>query len=317
MIFAFISAAIFAFSRASLAQSCNQQQCCGPLQTGSITPLTPVNKTLDTALNIAQGWQRFYFGSNGTWAKPSETSDAYYLDAPVPILVRMSDAFISGDQFALYVNGSLIGNTSLPVVNSSFYTVSPNEAFINANYSSGSWILPKGLHRLTIQAISTLNTNINSSSAFIRADVNPRVKCAKCRPICKPLGPCTCFPRPSVFNPPGCCANSAPLLPPFGPTCQEASGRYLMIKRGMTRDEGIEACRRMKMRLAAINSENFVGVNEFAFLCNNQQTANSWVDSWNGDSYGGTCLVMQSALGGNGAITAGDCNELESVLCEV
>lgn len=318
MLLAAIATVVVSFSSTLVyAQSCDRQQCCGPLNGGDIVPLVPVNKTIDTALNFAQGWQRFFFGSNGTWAKPTEKSSAFYLNAPVPMLVRMTDAFISGDQFALYVNGSLIGNTSLPVLNSSFYTVNPNEAFINANYSSGSWILPKGLHRLTVKVIASANQGNSSSSAFLRADVNPRVKCAKCRPFCKAEGPCVCFPRPSVFNPPGCCANSAPLVPPFGPMCQEASGRYMMIKRGMTRDEGVEACRRMNMRLAAINTDNFVGVNQFAFLCNNQQVANSWIESWNGDNYSGTCLVMQSALGGNGAITAGDCNELESVLCEV
>lgn len=317
MLLALVSATIFGFSSLVSAHHCNKLKCCGPLESGSITPLVPVNKNLDTAIGIGEDWQRFFFGANETWAKPSQSSSAFYLATLVPVVLRMTDAFVSGDQFALYLNGSLIGNTSVPVVNSSFYTEDPNEAFINANYSSGSWILPKGLHRLTIEVLASQNTFIGSSSAYIRADVNPAVKCGKCRPHCKAAGPCTCLPRPSLFNPPGCCANSGPFLPPFGPMCQEATGRYLMIKRGMTRDEGVQACRRMNMHLAAITSDNFVGLNEFAFLCNNQQTVNNWVRSWNGDSYGGTCLVMQSALGGNDAITAGDCDELESVLCEV
>lgn len=296
-------------------QLCNNEQCCGSLP-GNIVPIKPVNRTQDIALNVGQGWQTFFFGTNGTWAKPTADSDAMYLEAPVPMLLRITDAYIPGDRFALFVNGSLIGRTSLPLFNSSSYTTNPDEAFVNSNYSSGSWLLPKGLHRLTIQAFASRTETNSSSTGFIRADVNPYIKCGKCRPLCHRKGPCVCFPRPSVFNPPGCCANSAPLIPPFGPMCKEASGRYLMIKNGMSRDEGVEACRRMNMRLAAINTENFVGVNEFAFLCNNQQVANSWVESWNGDNYDGTCLVMQSAQGGLGAITAGRCHQHQSVLCE-
>lgn len=317
LVSAFIYCAILAFVFSSVsAHSNRREKCSGPLK-GDIVPEKPVNKTVDVALNLGEGWQPFYFGQAGTWAMASTTSGAFYLDTWLPVVLRMSDAFVSGDRFSLYINGTMIGNTSLPVPNSPFYTPDPNEAFVNANYSTGAWILPRGLHRITIKTLLNANPTGAGSSAFIRADVNPRVKCGNCRPTCRKAGPCVCFPRQSIFNPPGCCANSSPMAPPFGPMCKESTGKYMMLKTPMTHNEGVEACRQMNMRLAAINIENFTGVNQFAFLCNNQQVANTWIQSWNGDSYGETCLVMQSgSFGGNGAITAGDCTSLQFVMCE-
>lgn len=319
-VLALIYSAIFGFIVSSASAVVDsREQCSGPLK-GDIVPEKPVNKTVDVALNLGEGWQPFYFGSAGTWAMASTTSGAFYLDTWLPVVLRISDAFVSGDRFSLYINGTMIGNTSVPVPNSAFYTANPNEAFINANYSTGAWILPRGLHRITIKTL--LNADASGaagsgSTAFIRADVNPRVKCGKCRPLCHKTGPCVCFPRQSIFNPPGCCANNSPMVPPFGPMCKESTGKFTMLKTPMTRNEGVEACRRMNMRLADINIENFAGVNQFAFLCNNQQIANTWIESWNGDNYGETCLVMQSgSFGGNGAITAGECTSLQFVMCE-
>lgn len=286
--------------------------CCGSFNEVIIPPV-PVNMTVDTALNLGQGWQPFFFGGNGTWAVPSNTSGAFYLLTGTPSVLRVTDAFRPGDRFAIYINGTDIGDTSPPDPDSTSYTTSPYEAWVNGNFSSGSWTLPPGLHRITIEVLFAVEAE--GSSAFIRADFNPCVMCGLCRPPC-PDGPCRCSPRPDPRNPPGCCANS-PTNTPDGPICRESSGEFVMLKTPMTRDNGIRACQARGMHLADVTSDNFVGVNSFAFRCNDEQTANSWVRSWNGDAYQGACLVLtSSSYNGLGAITAQDCTSLKFVMCQ-
>lgn len=303
VILALLCFALFSVSEGSLS-------CCGS-QNFSSFPDAPVNFTTDTSIEINEGWQPFYFGAAGTWAVASNTSGAFYTNYPVPAVIRLVDAFRTGDRFALYLNGSFLGNSTLSSPNDTTYTIYPNEAWVLANYSHGEWLVPAGLHRFTIKVLESVE--LDGSGAFIRAEANPAIECGSCRPLC-PGGPCKCFPVADPQNPPGCCANNPPKL---SPVCQEASGRFTLIKGHFTRDQGVEACSQMNLRLAEINSSNFDGVNQFAFLCNDNQVAQSWIRSWNGDGYENACLVLTSgSFGGSGAINTQPCESKNYVLCE-
>lgn len=288
----------------------NNPLCCGSEDFDSFPP-AQVNFTTDTVLEVNNGWQPFYFGDSGTWAMASNSSGAFYTAFPIPIVLRITDAFITGDRFALYLNGTLLGNTTLPVVNSTTYTQYPNEAWLQANYTHGEWIIPSGLHRFTIKVLNSVDPM--GSGAFIRADINPAVLCGNCRKPCAD-GPCKCFPVVDPKNPPGCCANNPTRI---YPVCKEASGQYYMIKGQFTRNQAIEACSKMSLRLVEVTSENFDGLNQFGYACNGNEVARSWIHSWNGDSYQDACLALTSgSFSGTGAINAFPCETKNFALCE-
>lgn len=295
----------------SLVQAVYKPECCGS-KDFDLFPPANVNFTTDTVLEMNNGWQPFYFGPNDTWALPSNTSGAFYTNYRIPTVIRITDAFKTGDRFALYLNGTFLGNTSIATINTTTYTTFPNEAWIQANYSHGEWLIPAGLHRFTIKVLESVDPL--GSGAYIRADVNPAIECGKCRPLCQVKGPCKCFPVPDPHNPPGCCANNPPKIFPI---CKEASGMYTMIKGQFTRDQAIEACDKMNLRLAEINSVNFDGLNQFGYICNGNEVAQSWIRSWNGDNYQNACLVLSSgSFGGSGAINAQPCQSKYYALCQ-
>lgn len=296
----------------SLAQGFAKPDCCGSKNFTSF-PSVAVNFTSDTILELENGWQRFYFGPKDTWAKASNTSEAFYSYYKVPTVIRITDAYETGDRFALYLNGTFVGNSTIPTINSTLtYTARPNEAWLEANYSRGEWLIPPGLHRITIKTLDSVDPQ--GSGAFIRIDVNSAVACGKCRPYCEIKGPCKCSPTVDPQNPPGCCANNPSKIFPI---CEEGSGMYTMIKGPFTRDQAFSACTQMNLRLAEINSANFDGVNQFGFVCNGNQVAQSWIRSWNGDDYKNACLVLSSgSFGGTGAINVQPCESKNYALCE-
>lgn len=287
--------------------------CCGS-EDYALFPPAEVNFRNDTVLEINEGWQPFFFGSSGTWAVPSSTSSAFYTNYTVPVVVRIIDTYKPGDRFALYLNGQFLGNTSLGNANSTLYTPYPNEAWVQANFSHGEWLLPAGLHRFTIKTLVNVDPAGQPGGAYIRVDANEKILCGNCRPFCSPDGPCKCFPVPDANNPPGCCANNPPKVFPI---CKEASGVFTMIKGQFTRDQGAAACAQINLRLAEIDSFNFDGANQFAYICNGNAVAQSWIRSWNGDNYQDACLVLSSgSFGGTGAINAQPCLNKYYVLCQ-
>ena len=295
----------------SLAQGAYKPECCASKEF-ALFPPAQVNFTTDTIIELNNGWQPFFFGSDGTWAVASNTSGAFYTNFRAPVVIRITDAYQTGDRFALYLNGTFVGNTTVGTINSTTYTTYPSEAWVQANYSHGEWLIPTGLQRLTIKVLNSVDPR--GSGAFIRADVNQAIVCGKCRPFCKKEGPCKCFPVNDPQNPPGCCANNPPKIFPI---CKEASGKFTLIKGQFTRDQGIAACAEMNLRLAEINSANFDGVNQFCFACNGNQVTQSWIRSWNGDNYENACLVLSSgSFGGTGAINAQPCQTKNYVLCQ-
>ncbi len=103
-------------------------------------------------------WQVFDFGGVGTTSGPFTFSG--------PALLEVTDAFVPGDQFEVFDNGVLLGETSTPTF--ALINVSdPDSAFGNPDFSSGSWALGDGPHSITIETIASLT---GGGEAYIQAD---------------------------------------------------------------------------------------------------------------------------------------------------
>jgi hypothetical protein len=122
-------------------------------------PTAPGN---DPPLPIDGGWQEFQFGVVGSY----DTEGAYTFTGPALLIV--TDAFIVGDQFAVYDNGVLLGDTSVPNdTNPNLEVDNPNAAYANPVFSSGSWLLGPGDHSITIESIESPE---GAGGAFLQAE---------------------------------------------------------------------------------------------------------------------------------------------------
>jgi hypothetical protein len=115
----------------------------------------------DPPITVDGGWQKFYFGDIGS----------FNLEGPWtftgPALLTVTDAFLEGDQFAVFDNGTLLGDTSLPIVDDLTEVDDPNLAYGDPGYSSGSWLLGDGSHAITIEAIQS---PYSAGGAYLRVD---------------------------------------------------------------------------------------------------------------------------------------------------
>ncbi len=74
-------------------------------------------------------------------------------DATTPVLVRVVDAGLSGDRFAVSANGALLGNTSVPV-NAGDEFLDFDGAYADPRWSRGEYVLGPGSYRITGSALS-------------------------------------------------------------------------------------------------------------------------------------------------------------------
>jgi len=88
---------------------------------------------LGGAIPIDGGWQyASWDGCGVVW-----TDGPYTFTAPGAVILEVRDDFLVGDQFRVFDNGSLLGETSTP----------------GPGYSEGEWTLSAGAHSITIQVI--------------------------------------------------------------------------------------------------------------------------------------------------------------------
>ena len=83
-----------------------------------------------------------------------------------PVEVKVTDAFLSGDQFRIYDNAVSIGDTSSPTLTGA-WTDCPDTAFADVNFSHGTFLLGPGSHSITIQSI---DAPYGSGGGYIRVD---------------------------------------------------------------------------------------------------------------------------------------------------
>jgi hypothetical protein len=103
-----------------------------------------------TNLVVNSGWQLFTFGGVGSHA----SGDPYKFVAAAPATLEVTDGYDHGDQFAVYDNGVLLGNTS-SVATTPGNCSNPDVCFADPAYSHATFNLPIGLHSITIVAIAS------------------------------------------------------------------------------------------------------------------------------------------------------------------
>lgn len=100
-------------------------------------------------ITIGGGWQQFIWGEDGdAW----NDEGAFEFAAESPTNLKVTDLFLTGEQFDVYDGDILIGTTSMPTSDES-RTEDYDEAYFSPLWSSGIFHLEPGSHSITIQTI--------------------------------------------------------------------------------------------------------------------------------------------------------------------
>ncbi len=110
---------------------------------------------------VDAGWQAFNFGSIGT------TGTLFNETTANNVNLTITDAFVVGDQFAIFDNGVLLGNTSNPNMSAS-WTSDPTAA-IATGFSNISFNLLSGINDVTYQVIASAPGYPSGGGAFFNA----------------------------------------------------------------------------------------------------------------------------------------------------
>lgn len=117
------------------------------------------------SLVVDSGWQAFSFGGVGsTW------SDDFTFTISGPAYFAVTDAFCAGDQFAFAVNGTNIGNTSVPFYDGTCNdgttrTTDPAFAYSSSLWSHGQVLLGAGSYTVTG---TTVLSPFGSGGAYVQ-----------------------------------------------------------------------------------------------------------------------------------------------------
>lgn len=110
-------------------------------------------------------WTRFLFNDVGSPITDALTGDASWTVTLVtPGFLHVTDAFIIGDQWEIFVDGGSIGVTG-PFDTTGAFTDDPNDAFGGAVYSWLSYALAPGTY--VIEGTTTASP-VGSGGSFIR-----------------------------------------------------------------------------------------------------------------------------------------------------
>ncbi|HUB33430.1 MAG TPA: PEP-CTERM sorting domain-containing protein [Bryobacteraceae bacterium] len=85
-------------------------------------------------------------------------------------VLEVTDEFLDGDQFAVFDNGTLLGDTSVPTNDGSTCGENPDSCFADPLWSSGTFSLGAGSHSITIE---TILSPYGSGGAALRIDPAP------------------------------------------------------------------------------------------------------------------------------------------------
>ena len=115
-------------------------------------------------ITVGGGWNSFSWTGTNT----PQVESAFTFSSAGAVAVKVTDAYVSGDRFQLFDNGSLVGTTS-QTNGIAPWTDKPDVAFANSLFSSGIFALGAGAHSLTLVDIQA-PTGYSSGSAFFRVD---------------------------------------------------------------------------------------------------------------------------------------------------
>jgi hypothetical protein len=122
-----------------------------------------------TPITVGGGWQSFsWSGGPGVF----DFEGAFTFNDGSPTGLKVTDAFIDGDQFEVYDGVLLIGTTSVPANDGADIGGNPDGAFADARWSSGKFFLAPGPHSITLKTIA-IATGYPGGSAYLRVDTIP------------------------------------------------------------------------------------------------------------------------------------------------
>lgn len=95
-------------------------------------------------LTVGSGWSQFSFAGVG-----SSFSTSFTFDLTAPALFKVTDAFLDGDQFNIFINGVDMGLTSTPVNDGTNINSNYDAAFASSLFSHASYLLGPGSYTVT------------------------------------------------------------------------------------------------------------------------------------------------------------------------
>ena len=115
-------------------------------------------------ITVGGGWNSFSWTGTNT----PQVESAFTFNSAAAVSVKVTDAYVSGDRFKLYDNGTLVGTTS-QTNGLAPWTDNPAVAIANSLFSSGIFALGAGAHSLTLVDVQA-PTGYPSGTAFFRVD---------------------------------------------------------------------------------------------------------------------------------------------------
>ena len=98
----------------------------------------------DPPVVVGGGWQEFNWSLD---SGPFNIEGAFSFDSPTPVVLTVADAFVDGDQFRVFDNGTPIGLTSTPSADGADVGAFPDLAVADSRWSSGTFLLGAGATR--------------------------------------------------------------------------------------------------------------------------------------------------------------------------
>jgi hypothetical protein len=122
----------------------------------------------DPVLPIGGGWQPFNWDVS---ISPTNSDGAFTFTADSPVQLDVTDAYIDGDRFQVLDFSVSLGLTSVPTDDGS-WTNSPDAAFADARWSSGTFLLGAGEHSIELVTVQTA-TGANEGTGYLRVVPEP------------------------------------------------------------------------------------------------------------------------------------------------
>lgn len=131
---------------------------CKSLIATSVLALTLASGPVTAApLILDAGWQAFDFTPAGSsWTAEEFT---FSIADGNNAWLAVTDAFLSGDRFELFVNGASIGLTSAPASEGTFVGGNYNKAFAQPDWSSAEIMLGAGTYAVTGFTVASVNSS--------------------------------------------------------------------------------------------------------------------------------------------------------------
>lgn len=228
-------------------------------------------------LPVNGGWMNFPFGDVG-----SITPIMFNLYCHG--VMNITDLYCSGDRFAIYDNGVLLGDTSHPVFNGCASNSShPGYTQMQGNWSHGSFHLLPGWHNVSIVIMkSPYGHGIGSIRVDSGRDQRERQHPNN---------------HKHHHHEKKCTVD----------VCPHVRSDLVVVNTRVPRCQAEQVCKSLGMHLANIDVNNFLDATTLAYQCSGANSE-SWVDDWNGVNYQGTCLVLSTGNAApGGAINAPSC----------